>query len=44
MRTVTDYIKTNSDRFFDELAGLIRIPSVSAREENRKICFVQRTT
>jgi len=39
MKMVTDYISANSERFLVELAGLIRIPSVSAREENREDMF-----
>lgn len=35
MKTVTDYISDNSERFLEELAGLISIPSVSARSENK---------
>lgn len=35
MRTVNEYISANSGRFLEELAGLIRIPSVSARSENK---------
>jgi acetylornithine deacetylase/succinyl-diaminopimelate desuccinylase-like protein len=35
MNTITDYINTNKDRFLSELFDLIRIPSVSAKEENK---------
>jgi acetylornithine deacetylase/succinyl-diaminopimelate desuccinylase-like protein len=32
----TDYLKANKDRFLEELLDLLRIPSVSARSENRE--------
>lgn len=35
MDTIKDFIKQNRDRFLDELFELIRIPSVSAKEENK---------
>jgi acetylornithine deacetylase/succinyl-diaminopimelate desuccinylase-like protein len=35
MDNIKSYIETNKDRFLDELFGLIRIPSVSAKEENK---------
>ncbi len=35
MDTIKDYIKQNRDRFLEELFDLIRIPSVSAKEENK---------
>ena len=35
MNTITDYINTNKERFLSELFDLIRIPSVSAKEENK---------
>jgi acetylornithine deacetylase/succinyl-diaminopimelate desuccinylase-like protein len=35
MDTIKSYIETNRDRFLEELFGLIRIPSVSAKEENK---------
>ncbi|MDZ7737549.1 MAG: dipeptidase [Bacteroidales bacterium] len=35
MDTIKDFIKQNRDRFLEELFELIRIPSVSAKEENK---------
>lgn len=35
MEQVKNYIDANSKRFLDELFGFIRIPSVSAKEENK---------
>jgi acetylornithine deacetylase/succinyl-diaminopimelate desuccinylase-like protein len=35
METITTYINDNKDRFLSELFDLIRIPSVSAKEENK---------
>ncbi len=35
METIRQYIAENKDRFLEELFELIRIPSVSAKEENR---------
>ena len=35
MEQVKDYIQRNRQRFIDELFSLIRIPSISAREENK---------
>lgn len=35
METIRHYIATNKDRFLSELFDLIRIPSVSAKEENK---------
>jgi acetylornithine deacetylase/succinyl-diaminopimelate desuccinylase-like protein len=35
METIKQYISENKDRFLEELFELIRIPSVSAREENK---------
>jgi len=36
METIKKYIAENRERFLEELFDLIRIPSVSAREENKK--------
>jgi acetylornithine deacetylase/succinyl-diaminopimelate desuccinylase-like protein len=36
METIKDYIEKNKERFLEELFELIRIPSVSAKEENKK--------
>ncbi|MBS0010688.1 MAG: dipeptidase [Bacteroidales bacterium] len=36
MDTIKAYIEKNKDRFLEELFELIRIPSVSAKEENRE--------
>lgn len=36
MEKITKYIDENRERFLEELFELIRIPSVSAKEENRK--------
>ena len=33
--TVKEYIKTNEDRFLEELFSLIRIPSISAKHEHK---------
>lgn len=35
MNTIKNYIESNRDRFLEELFDLIRIPSVSAKEENK---------
>jgi len=35
MENIKSYIEENKDRFLEELFGLIRIPSVSAKEENK---------
>jgi acetylornithine deacetylase/succinyl-diaminopimelate desuccinylase-like protein len=35
MEIIKDYIEKNKERFLDELLELIRIPSVSAKEENK---------
>ncbi len=35
MNSITSYISDNKERFIEELSGLIRIPSVSAKEENK---------
>jgi len=35
METIKTYIETNKERFLTELFDLIRIPSVSAKEENK---------
>jgi acetylornithine deacetylase/succinyl-diaminopimelate desuccinylase-like protein len=35
MNTIKNYIEINRDRFLEELFDLIRIPSVSAKEENK---------
>ncbi|MGM9758691.1 MAG: M20/M25/M40 family metallo-hydrolase, partial [Parabacteroides sp.] len=35
MKTVKSYIETHQDRFLEELFSLIRIPSVSAKSENK---------
>ena len=39
MDTIKDYIKQNKDKILDELFELIRIPSVSAKEENKQDMF-----
>ena len=36
METIKQYIADNKDRFLEELFELIRIPSVSAKEENKE--------
>jgi acetylornithine deacetylase/succinyl-diaminopimelate desuccinylase-like protein len=36
METIKNYINSNKDRFLEELFDLIRIPSVSTREENKE--------
>jgi len=36
METIKSYIEENKDRFLEELFDLIRIPSVSAKEENKE--------
>ncbi len=33
---INDYIESNKDRFLDELFGLLRIPSISARSEHKE--------
>lgn len=33
--SVKSYIKSNKDRFLEELFSLIRIPSISAKHENK---------
>ena len=35
MKHIQEYIELNKDRFIDELFSLIRIPSISAREEHK---------
>jgi len=35
MATINEYITANKDRFLEELFELIRIPSISAKEENK---------
>ncbi len=35
MENIKSYIEENKDRFLEELFGLIRIPSVSSRKENK---------
>ncbi len=35
METIKDYIEENKGRFIEELFGLIRIPSVSSKSENK---------
>jgi len=35
MKNVKSYIEENKERFLEELFGLIRIPSVSSKEENK---------
>ncbi len=35
METIRKYVEENKNRFLDELFGLIRIPSISARPENK---------
>ncbi len=35
MKNIKSYIEENKDRFIEELFGLIRIPSVSSKEENK---------
>lgn len=32
---IKEYIRKNEERFLDELASLVRIPSVSAKPEHR---------
>jgi len=39
MDNIKDYIKQNKDKILDELFELIRIPSVSAKEENKQDMF-----
>jgi acetylornithine deacetylase/succinyl-diaminopimelate desuccinylase-like protein len=39
METIKSYIEINKDRFLEELFELIRIPSVSAKEENKPDMF-----
>ncbi|HUX59018.1 MAG TPA: dipeptidase [Bacteroidales bacterium] len=39
METIKKYIAENKERFLEELFDLIRIPSVSAKEENKKDMF-----
>lgn len=39
MTTIKSYIADNKERFLEELFELIRIPSVSSREENKKDMF-----
>jgi len=39
METIKTYIEENKERFLEELFDLIRIPSVSAKEENKKDMF-----
>lgn len=36
METIKNYIDTHKDRFLEELFDLIRIPSISAKEENKE--------
>ncbi|OFX44170.1 MAG: peptidase M20 [Bacteroidetes bacterium GWA2_30_7] len=36
MEDIKNYILNNKDRFIDELFGLIRIPSISAKSENKE--------
>ena len=36
MEHIEEYIKSNKDRFLDELFGLIRIPSISSKEEHKE--------
>src|SRR5205823_3159858 len=36
MQVWKDYLTANKDRFLNELLGLLRIPSVSARSENKQ--------
>jgi acetylornithine deacetylase/succinyl-diaminopimelate desuccinylase-like protein len=36
METIKNYIEKNKDRFLEELFEILRIPSVSAKEENKK--------
>jgi acetylornithine deacetylase/succinyl-diaminopimelate desuccinylase-like protein len=36
MKDLKTYIESNKQRFLDELFGLIRIPSVSAKQENKE--------
>lgn len=35
METIRNYVESNKDRFLEELFDLIRIPSISAREEHK---------
>ncbi len=39
METIKRYIADNKERFLEELFDLIRIPSVSAKEENKEDMF-----
>ena len=36
MQTWTDYQQKNKDRFLEELLELLRIPSISAKKENKQ--------
>ena len=36
--SVKSYIESNKDRFLEELFSLIRIPSISAKHENKPDC------
>ena len=35
--SVKSYIESNKDRFLEELFSLIRIPSISAKHENKHV-------
>ena len=35
METIRQYIEANKDRFIEELFGLLRIPSISAKPEHK---------
>ena len=35
MKNINEYIEENKERFLDELFGLIRIPSISSKEEHK---------
>ena len=36
MKHIEEYIKSNKDRFLNELFGLIKIPSISSKEEHKE--------
>ena len=39
METINNYVETHKERFLEELFDLIRIPSISARDENKEDMF-----
>ena len=39
METIKNYVETNKERFLEELFDLIRIPSISAKDENKEDMF-----